>query len=76
MVGSESEDSVQSSVVRDLSKSVLIVSLVEELSVAYTKITTKATTNDNGIDNDDNEARRATFNAGHVDAKDLRRRHP
>ena len=46
------------------------------MSIASTKITTKATSNDNGDDNDDNEAQRATFNAGHVDAKDLRRRHP
>ena len=40
--------------------------------------TTNDNDNDNDEDNDNNdpEARQATFNAGHADAKDLRRRHP
>ena len=67
VVGSESEDGVQSGVVLGLSKSVSVDGLVEGWSVAYTTsmLTTIATTNDNGIDNDDNEAQRATLNAGH-----------
>ena len=52
--------------------------LVEGLSIANgkTNTTIQATTYDNDIDNHDNAARRATFNAGHLDAQDLRRRHP